>query len=278
MATEGILRIPKELPSDSRSWEQFTRRLNKAIQVSGNQAVLDTLTTLASRSGTDFDTMLSKITDAGRAQDQRFLNMITFGNVQSVQSAIPLTATADAISADIAIGAHTLYYGGETISFNAGSVSGLSVVTDYYVYADDPNLTGGAVTYMASTALIDVASSKDRYLVGAIRTPVSSISASVSAATQANPCAITTGAPHGMTTGDQVTFSGVVGMTQLNTLSATTIVVTGANSVTLTGVNSTAFGAYVSGGTMTRVSTPADGIGGAGASGYLYDLGVFYGA
>lgn len=276
MATEGILRIPRQLPSDQREWEQFLRRLNTAIQTDGERAVLSVLTTIAERTGTDLSTILGKITDAGRAQDQRFLNMITFGNVQSVQSSVPLTATADAVTADIAVGAHTLYYGGLTIAFSAGSVSGLLPLTDYYVYADDPNLAGGAVTYMASTTLITVASSKDRYLVGAIRTPISSISAAVSAATQANPCAITTGAAHGMTTGDQVTFSGVVGMIQLNTLPAATITVTGANTLTLNGIDSTAFGAYVSGGTMSRVSTPANGIGGAGATGYLYDLGFFY--
>lgn len=276
MATEGILKVPRQLPTNQREYEQFLRRLNTAIQTDGERAVLQVLTTLASRTGSDFNTILSKIADTGRAQDQRFLNMITFGNVQSVQSAIPLTATADAVTASITCGAHTLYYGGVTIAFSAGSISGLVPLTDYYVYADDPNLAGGAVTYMASTTFVTVASSKDRYLVGAIRTPISSISAAVSAATQANPCAITTGAAHGMVTGNQVTFSGVVGMTQLNSLPATTITVTSATTLTLNGVDSTAYGVYVSGGTMTRVTAPAAGIGGAGSTGYLYNIGSFY--
>lgn len=274
--TVGILRIPKQLPRNNRQWEQFTQKLNQGIQLNGEQIVLSTLTTIAERTGTDLDSLLALITDDGRAENQRFLNMITFGNAPSVQSVIPLTASADATTAQIQVGAHTLHYGGLTLAYGAGTVSGLLPSTDYYVYADDPTLAGGAVTYQSTTNYVNLAGSKNRYLIGAIRTPVSSISAALNAATNANPCAITTGAAHLMDTADLVTFSGVGGMTELNTLPATAITVTSPTSFTLNGVDSTAYGVYTAGGTVTRVTSPADGLGGGAGYGYIYDIGIYY--
>lgn len=76
--------------------------------------------------------------------------------------------------------------------------------------------------------------------------------------TKANPCVVTSNS-HGYSNGDELYFSGIVGMTELNgrnlkVASATT------NTYQLTYmdgtvVNSSAFGAYVSGGTTARVYT-----------------------
>lgn len=74
----------------------------------------------------------------------------------------------------------------------------------------------------------------------------------ITGATNAANCQITSVA-HGLTTGDQITISGVVGMTQLNG-NTYTIAVVNANHFTL-GVNSTAYGVYVSGGTWISLST-----------------------
>ncbi len=71
----------------------------------------------------------------------------------------------------------------------------------------------------------------------------------ITAATQANPCAVTA-VGHGYTTGDVITIDGVLGMTQLNG-NTYTITVTGANTFTL-GVDSTAYGAYTGGGNARR--------------------------
>lgn len=71
-------------------------------------------------------------------------------------------------------------------------------------------------------------------------------SVTITGATQANPCVITS-AGHGFRTGIQVTISGVVGMTQLNG-NTYTITRIDANTFSLDGVNSTGYGAYVSGG------------------------------
>jgi hypothetical protein len=217
----------------------------------------------------------TNINEGAKVTTQRVLPTINYANVGSVQSAIPITAFADAVIATVSIDAHDVIYGGETVSYSAGEVIGVPVSTDVYIYADDPDLEGGAVTYEFTTDYTDMAQALGRYKVGAIRTPISSISAAVSAATNANPCAITTGANHGFSSGDVVDFSGVGGMTELNT-GTFTITVTSPTSFTLNTTDSTTFGVYTSGGTVTRVSTPADGIGGAGADGGFYNLGFYY--
>lgn len=71
----------------------------------------------------------------------------------------------------------------------------------------------------------------------------------ISAATQANPCQITS-VSHGLVTGRVISITGVVGMTELNDLSYT-ITVLDSDNFTLNGIDSTGFTAYVSGGTWT---------------------------
>lgn len=73
-------------------------------------------------------------------------------------------------------------------------------------------------------------------------------SKAITAATQANPVALTVVA-HGRTTGDVMQIDSVVGMTQINGKIYTCTVVD-ANTLTLNGVDGTAFGAYTSGGTV----------------------------
>lgn len=73
-------------------------------------------------------------------------------------------------------------------------------------------------------------------------------SKNITAATQANPVALTVTA-HGRTTGDYVQIDSVVGMTQLNGKIYVCTVVD-ANTLTLNGVDGTAFTAYTSGGTV----------------------------
>ncbi len=76
-------------------------------------------------------------------------------------------------------------------------------------------------------------------------------SVTITGATQANPCVITS-AGHGFRTGIQVAISGVVGMTQLNGITYT-ITRIDANTFSLDGVNSTGFTAYTSGGTAVTL-------------------------
>lgn len=79
-----------------------------------------------------------------------------------------------------------------------------------------------------------------------------SLSGTITGATQANPAQITS-ANHGLATGAVITITGIVGMTQLNG-NTYTITFVNANNFTLNGVDSTAFGAYVSGGSWSANS------------------------
>ena len=74
-------------------------------------------------------------------------------------------------------------------------------------------------------------------------------SKTITAATKANPVKLTMAA-HGMTTGQYLQVTGIVGMTQLND-KIYKVTVVDANNVTLDGVDGTAFTAYTSGGTGT---------------------------
>lgn len=65
--------------------------------------------------------------------------------------------------------------------------------------------------------------------------------------TQSNPCVVTTEVNHNLSTGDQVNFFGIGGMTELNGTLAFVTVIT-LNSFSLQGVDSTGFTAFTSGG------------------------------
>lgn len=77
----------------------------------------------------------------------------------------------------------------------------------------------------------------------------------IQAITKATSAVVTLKEFHSMLVGDQVTFAGVVGMTQMNGLTGTISAVT-INTITV-GIDSTGFTTYTSGGTATPV-TPRD--------------------
>lgn len=79
-------------------------------------------------------------------------------------------------------------------------------------------------------------------------------SVNISGVTLANPCEITTAAPHGYTTGDEVILQNIGGTSQLNSQIPYTITVTGASTFTLDGIDSTNFYPYTSGGTSQKVA------------------------
>lgn len=73
---------------------------------------------------------------------------------------------------------------------------------------------------------------------------------SITAITQANPGLVTTSSFHGLSNGQVVYISGVVGMTQVNNLYFTVNVVN-STQFQLQGVNTTSYSAYVSGGNVS---------------------------
>ncbi len=92
------------------------------------------------------------------------------------------------------------------------------------------------VAYAIYTALFDIST-----LVGS--------QLAVSGITKANPGVVTTNLAHGMTSGDIIVLTDIVGMTALNGVSLTITVLT--PTTFSIGVNTTGYGTYVSGGTIT---------------------------
>ena len=204
------------------------------------------------------------IGDDASISTQRTLPPVNAGNRASAQTTNPLSSTGTVSTANVIIGSHVIQYGGFTVSYNGGTISGLNPLTTYYVYTDDPDYEGGARSYAATTDFPTVVASRNRYYVGQITTANSTPSGSVTGITQANPGVVTqTG--HPFLTGNEVYLDGVVGMTQVNG-NTYTITKIDASSYSI-GVDTSAFGAYVSGGTATRIA-PSTGGGGGGGSGW----------
>jgi predicted membrane protein len=266
MATEPIIRISQKLPTSQRDWEEFLRRLNSAIRWDGERMVMDALSTISERTGTDMDTLLSYLTDAGKVEDQRFLPQVSAGNVLSKQDVGPVTATASLVASSIDIAAHSVQYGFGTVAYNSGSITGLVHSTNYYVYADDPDYLGGAVTYLATTNPQTITADNGRYFVGAVRTTIAQVTTNIIAATSANPVAFQTSIAHGWATGNTVDFASLPGDfgSRFNA-DAFLITVTGADTFTVQ-VDGTTFAAYTVGGTVTRLLA-ASSVGGNGGGG-----------
>jgi len=78
---------------------------------------------------------------------------------------------------------------------------------------------------------------------------------SITGITQANPAVVTTGAAHGMATGERAAIKSVVGMTEVND-KIYTVTVLSTTTLQLDGIDSTAFTAYSSGGTLFPLGVP----------------------
>lgn len=74
-------------------------------------------------------------------------------------------------------------------------------------------------------------------------------SLAVTMITNANPGVVTTNLVHGLTTGSVITLTGVVGMTQINSVPATITVLT--PTTFSLGIDTSSYGTYVSGGTLS---------------------------
>ena len=109
-----------------------------------------------------------------------------------------------------------------------------------------PNpITVGTLTFTDGTETL---TSDETATTGYILAPAKTITG----ATQANPCKITTSGVHGYTSGDAVQISEVVGMTELNILTLYVVTVTSTTEFTLDGIDSTAFDMYTSGGLVKK--------------------------
>lgn len=215
--------------------------------------------------GALFDGETLRLRDAAKIETQRVLPTVATGSRISVQSAQPLSALSGSTQIDVA--AHTVTYGFGTVAYNSGSITGLTADTLYYVYADDDDLQGGAVSYFATTTPQDLASANSRYFVGSIKTPAAADAVVITAINNGYPAYIDTASPMGWSDFNTITIAGALGMTQIDggPYQLTRI---NASRYKLDYVNTSAFGVYTaSSATATRNATSQVGSGGATAGG-----------
>lgn len=85
---------------------------------------------------------------------------------------LTMTATDAGTDVTITISAHTRVYGnGDEVAVNGGSLTGVPYSETRYVYYDDPDREGGAVTYQSSTDEAEAVQVNDRHSLGVIETP-----------------------------------------------------------------------------------------------------------
>jgi hypothetical protein len=105
------------------------------------------------------------------------------GHSSMVPTTNPLGATDAGSSATVSVGAFTGQYSGRTVSYGSGSIVGLPYATLLYVYTSDATLSGGAVSFSASTSKPDTlgatSGTTSNIFVGSINTPASGGSATV---------------------------------------------------------------------------------------------------
>ncbi|WP_444884521.1 hypothetical protein [Microbulbifer sp. PSTR4-B] len=118
-----------------------------------------------------FSAFLSGLNEKGRIAEQRSLPHIQSGISSITSGGAPLTARDDGSTAKITVASHTVQYGFGAVSYNSGSITGLSFSRKYYVYCDDEGYEGGAVTYKATTSFTVLAANTHRRYVGTITTP-----------------------------------------------------------------------------------------------------------
>jgi hypothetical protein len=266
---EGIYQLFSRYHRDG--WAAFDLRNPNTEFANGLKGVdggvvVGTTAQIAGRPSSSIPTVLGKVTDGGKAQDQRFLPASAVLSPSSLQDVDPVTASSGATTATVNIASHSVVADFGTVAYNSGAISGLNLNTAYYVYADDPNFAGGAVSYLASTSRTTAVASGSRYFVGSVTTPLAANSASIIGATAANPIVFQTSAVHGWNTGDQAKLAALPGDFGTNLNGNTyTITATDPTHFSIT-VDGSAYTAYSSGGTATRIvadkTTQAAGAGG----------------
>ena len=218
-------------------------------------------TDFVERSGT-LGGVVTNLSDDGDITTQRAIPGSRTANVGRVQMGLVISSTDAGSDVTVNISAHTTREGGNDLSFNSGSVSGLAYSTKHWIYVQGA-YTGGAVTYLATSDIEDIQANENIYLVGAITTVSDGSSGAISAATETDPAELTVTA-HGRVSGDIVTLSSMTGGTW-NTLNAGvyTITVTGADTFTIP-FDATGLGTFTSGTATFEGSDPGGNPGGGG--------------
>ena len=154
----------QRMPKTERDWVQYQNELAKwVIKIAklGDGSITDSSGTTIS----GLDEMPGTL-----AGGESVPTVNTFSK-SSAQSSSPMTAADVGADATITISAHDVIYDNGTVSYNSGSITGLSFATLYYVYTDDSTKAGGAVTYVSTTEPTDIVANSGRYYLGRITTP-----------------------------------------------------------------------------------------------------------
>lgn len=108
----------------------------------------------------------------GTLATQRNLPLVTWGNYGGGWSGLTLTYNTTTTTCAFSASAASYVGGGDSIAYNAGSVtvSGTagSTVT-YYLFYDDPSMTGGSKTLQATTSQITSLNANGRVLIGSAK-------------------------------------------------------------------------------------------------------------
>jgi len=107
-----------------------------------------------------------------KINDQRAISTVGSAGEGAVFNINPLSASENGTTATIAIAAFNITFGFGVVSYNLGSISGLAGNTDFFVFFDDPDYQGGAVTFLVSTNINTITGNDGRIFMGSIKTPV----------------------------------------------------------------------------------------------------------
>lgn len=174
---DRLLRFEKVANGDGTADFDFQAKWDKAMQEIENSvnAVID-----AQNAADAANAGAAAANAAATAAQSAADNAQTAADDATAQTAIAnsyvtgatVTATDAGASATINITAHTRFYAnGTSVSVNAGSLTGRSYSTLYYIYYDQASRAGGAVTYQSTTTAADAAQLGDRHVVGSVTTP-----------------------------------------------------------------------------------------------------------
>lgn len=122
-----------------------------------------------------------EITNAQSSVTRAAAPVTIIGVPTAITYSVPLTRSPNSIlssadvgsTATVTVAAHTDTGAGGTVSRNSGTVTGLSFATGYHIWANDPGTpygAGGAVTYVASTAVSTYVANNDYKWLGYITT------------------------------------------------------------------------------------------------------------
>ncbi len=153
-----------------RYWqESIQQQVNALVAVANTQAATEAATAAAAAAQAAADTANTAAADASAVADQVTADS-TLAN--SYVTGLTLTAADAGTDATVTISAHTRVYGdGTSVSVSGGTVTSLPYSTAHWVYYDQASRAGGAVAYLASTAVQGNGTAPDRHLVGAVTTP-----------------------------------------------------------------------------------------------------------